>query len=105
MYAGSFGCSTARCRSTSTREEVSTFGPELGGANRSPDAVLTRSTPCQVTSEIGDRRMLEHQIRRELQSKPIFQLDDQIDRVSRIETEPGELHIRIDVLVRQIESP
>ena len=49
--------------------------------------------------------MLEHQIGCELQSKPIFELDNQIHRICGIETKPGQLRVWVDALVRQLESP
>jgi hypothetical protein len=48
--------------------------------------------------------MFEDEVRRELQSEPVFELDDQIDRICRIETQPSKIYIRVDGVVREIES-
>lgn len=49
--------------------------------------------------------MFKDQVGREFQAEPIFELDDQINRVCRIETQLGELCFRIDGLLRKVEGP
>jgi hypothetical protein len=79
------------------------FAPACGG--HSLKAGLTGNALCQVASKLPDRRMLEDQIGGELQTEPILEFDDQIDRIRRIKAKAGEFHIRIDGLLRQVECP
>jgi len=47
--------------------------------------------------------MLEEEVGSELQSQPFFELDDQIHRVRRIEAQPGEFDVQLDLCEREVE--
>jgi hypothetical protein len=47
--------------------------------------------------------MFEEEVGGELQSQPLFELDDQIHRVRRIEAQPSECDIWLDLQVREVE--
>jgi hypothetical protein len=79
------------------------FAPVCGG--HSLKAGLTGNALCQMASKLPNRRMLEDQIGGELQTKPILEFDDQIDRIRRIKAKTGEFHIRVDGVSRQVERP
>src|ERR1700732_1448923 len=105
MYAASSGGSAARLRCTSTRDAASIAVAAPGGRNRSAGADFTRRAPCQVSRKFGNRRIFKNEVRTELDCEPFFELDDQIQRVCRVEYQPGEFGIRVDHLLRQVERP
>src|SRR5262249_37593642 len=95
-------CAAARCRNRSTREANSPAASVW--CDRNPSTASGRAAPCKIPSQFGDGRVLEDYLRGQLETEPIFELDDQIDAARRIEAQAREFRLRVDRPIGQVES-
>src|SRR5205823_3471254 len=81
--------------------------PRRGGAGCRPASLKPAAGSFrrggEMAGEVGDARVLEHDLRIELAAEPFLEANEEMDRGAGIEAEPGEIGLRHDLLGREIE--
>src|SRR5207249_3394563 len=67
-------------------------------------AMRAARSGCDVMGQIGDRRVFEDKLRRELPAEPLLQFDDEIGRRGRVETHLRKGRIRADLDRRVVDG-